>query len=142
MSNASFFDMARSHFRTGLAEADRKWGWYIGLGIFLIVLGAIASGMAVTTTFITVFTLGWILLLAGAGLSVLSFLTGKWSGFLLTMAAGILSIIAGITLMSYPVSGAVAINLLIGAILLVAGIYRSLASLVMRFPNWGWSLFS
>src|SRR5215475_11994331 len=140
MSNANVVYPDR--FRVGLAELAGKWGWCLALGVFLIALGFIASGMAVATTMLTTVVLGWILLIAGAGLAVLSFLTGKWSGFLLTMAAGILSIIAGITLMSYPVSGAVAINLLIGAILLIAGIYRSLASLVMRFPNWGWSLFS
>jgi hypothetical protein len=39
MSNASFFDNARSRFRAGFAEVDRKWGWYFALGVFLIVLG-------------------------------------------------------------------------------------------------------
>jgi len=86
--------------------------------------------------------LGWILLGAGAGLVILSFLTGRWSGFLLSLAAGVLSIIAGIEMLSYPVSAAVAITMIIGTILLVAGIFRSVASLVMRFPNWGWALVS
>jgi len=142
MSNASFFDAARNRFRTGLAEIDRKWGWYFALGAFLIVLGIIASGMAVATTLLSVVVLGWILLGAGAGLVVLSFLTGRWSGFLISLAAGILSIIAGLTMLSYPVSGAVAITLMFGTILIAAGIYRSIASIAMRFPNWGWSLLS
>jgi uncharacterized membrane protein HdeD (DUF308 family) len=142
MSNASFFDMARSRFRTGLAEVNRKWGWYFALGVFLVVLGAIASGMAVTTTVFSVVTLGWILLGAGAALVVHSFLTGKWSGFLLSLAAGALSAIAGITILSYPLSGALAITLMVGTILIAAGIYRSIASIAMQFPNWGWSLFS
>jgi uncharacterized membrane protein HdeD (DUF308 family) len=30
----------------------------------------------------------------------------------------------------------------LGTILIAAGIYRSVASIVMRFPNWGWSLLS
>src|SRR5215510_3671847 len=142
MSNASFFDAARSRFRTGLAEVDRKWGWYLALGIFLTVLGVIASGMAVATTLLSVVILGWILLGAGAGLVVLSFLTGRWSGFLLSLAAGILSIIAGATMLSHPVSGAVVITLMLGTILIAAGIYRSIGSIVMQFPNWGWSLVS
>jgi uncharacterized membrane protein HdeD (DUF308 family) len=142
MSNASFFDTGRNRFRTGLAEIDRKRGWYFALGAFLILLGAIASGMAVGTTLLSVVVLGWILLGAGAGLVVLSFLTGRWSGFLLSLAAGILSIIAGLTMLSYPVSGAVAITLMFGTILIAAGIYRSVASIVMQFPNWGWSLLS
>jgi uncharacterized membrane protein HdeD (DUF308 family) len=142
MSNASFFDIARNRFRTGLVEFDRKWGWYFALGVFLVVLGAIATGMSVATTLLSVVVLGWVLLFAGASMVVLSFLTGKWSGFLLTLAAGALSIIAGLTLLGSPVAGAVAVTLIVGMILMVAGIYRSIASIVMQFPNWGWSLFS
>jgi uncharacterized membrane protein HdeD (DUF308 family) len=142
MSNASFFDMARSRFRSGLADVDRKRGWYFALGLFLLVLGFVASGMAVATTLFSVVALGWILLVAGAGLIIHSFLTGKWSGFLLSLAAGALSAIAGITMLAHPLSGAVAITLMVGAILVAAGIYRSIASIAMQFPNWGWSLFS
>jgi len=142
MSNANVFDPTQERFRAGLAELSGRWGWCLALGVFLIVLGLIASGMAVATTILTTVVLGWILLGAGAGLAVLSFLTGKWSGFLLTMAAGILSIVAGIEFVSYPLSGAAGINLIIGTVLLVAGTYRLLSSIVMRFPNWGWALVS
>ena len=142
MNNTSFFDLARHHFRSGLAELDQKWGWYFALGAFLVVLGATAAGASVATTMLSIVMLGWILLAAGAGLLVLSFLTGKWSGFLLALAAGALNIIAGITLLSYPVSGAIAVTLVVGTILIAAGLYRSIASVVMQFPNWGWSLVS
>jgi uncharacterized membrane protein HdeD (DUF308 family) len=98
--------------------------------------------MAVTTTLLSVAVLGWTLLCAGAVLVIFSFFTGKWSGFLLTLAAGALSAMAGITTLSYPVSGAIAITIVVGTILIAAGIFRSLASIVMRFPNWGWSLVS
>src|SRR5262245_37574485 len=109
MSNASVFDIARNRFRTGLEDLNRKWGWYFALGIFLMVLGLIAAGSAVWTTMLSVVVLGSILIVAGAGLTILSFLTGRWSGFLLTMAAGVLSIMAGFTILMYPLSGAVAI---------------------------------
>ena len=142
MSNASFFDAARNRFRAGFAELDRKRWWYFALGVFLVLLGVIASYLAVATTMLSVVFLGWILLAAGASMVILSFLTGKWSGFLLTLAAGVLSIIAGIATLSNPVSGAVAITLMIGTILIAAGIYRSIASVVMRSPNWGWAVVS
>lgn len=142
MSNASFFDSARDRFRSGLTELSAKWGWYFALGIFLVVLGVIAAGMAVTTTLLSVMALGGILIVAGAGLVIMSFLTGRWSGFLLSLAAGILSIIAGIDLLSFPIAGAVTITVIIATILLVAGLFRAIASISMRFPNWGWALFS
>src|SRR5262245_41045084 len=110
MNNASFFDLARSRFRAGLLDVDRKWGWYFALGVFLVVLGALATGMAVATTLLSIVALGWILMIAGVGLTVMSFLTGKWSGFLLSLAAGVLSIIAGFTMVSSPLSAAVALT--------------------------------
>jgi uncharacterized membrane protein HdeD (DUF308 family) len=142
MSNASFFDITRSHFRAALAEVDRKWGWYFALGLFLILLGSVATTAAVATTVLSVVVLGWILLGAGAALVLLSFLTGKWSGFLLTLAAGALSAIAGVIMLRSPLSGAASITLMIGTILIAAGIFRAVASIVMKFPNWGWALLS
>jgi uncharacterized membrane protein HdeD (DUF308 family) len=142
MSNASFFDVTRNRFRTAVAEVDRKWGWYLALGFFLVVLGVIASGMAVATTLLSVMALGWISLAAGGALIIHAFLTGKWSGFLLSLAAGALVAIAGIAMLSYPLASAAAITLMFGTILLAAGIFRSIASIVMQFPNWGWALLS
>ena len=142
MSSAGFFDLARDRFRNGLAELSSNWGWYFALGLFLVVLGVLASGMAVATTMLSVIVLGWILVGAGAGLVLLSFLTGRWSGFLLSLAAGVLSIIAGFDMLRYPVSSAVAVTMIIGTVLVVAGIFRSVASIAMRFPNWGWALLS
>jgi uncharacterized membrane protein HdeD (DUF308 family) len=142
MNNLSFFDLARHRYRAALAEVDQKWGWYLALGIFLILLGIIASGMAVWTTLLTVKALGFIMVLAGGGLTVMSFLTGKWSGFLLSLAGGALLIMTGIAMLSSPVSGAAAITLVVATILMGAGIYRSISAVVMRFPYWGWSLVS
>lgn len=141
MSNANVFGPTHDRFRVGLGELTGKWGWCLAMGVFLIVVGFIACGMAATTMLSTL-VLGWILLAGGAGLAVISFLTGKWSGFMLTMAAGILSIVAGIEFVAYPLSGPSGINVIIGTILLVAGTFRLLSSIVMRFPNWGWALLS
>src|SRR5215831_14868113 len=140
MRNENFFNVVRTRFRSDLAELDHKRGWFIGLGIFLVVLGIVAVGAAVATTLISVIMLGWILLAGSIGLAVVSFLIGRWGGFLLTLAAAALSAIAGITLLENPLIGAAAITLIIATILIVAGIYRSIASIAMRYPNWGWSL--
>jgi len=142
MSNSGFFDLARDRVRGSAAELAGKWGWYFALGVFLTILGFIAAGTAVTATMLSVVVLGWILVAAGAALVILSFLTGRWSGFLLSLAVGVLSLVGGIEMISYPVSGAVVVTMIIGMILLVAGSFRAVASIAMRFPNWGWALVS
>src|SRR5262245_16445535 len=99
-----------------------------------MVLGLIASYMAVATTMVSVVLLGWILLGASAGLVVLSFLTGNWSGFLLTLAAGVLSVITGISILSYPVFGAVAVTMVIGILLITAASIGRRHRLSCSFP--------
>jgi uncharacterized membrane protein HdeD (DUF308 family) len=142
MSNASFFDMARHRLQSGIAELDRKWGWYLALGVFLILLGSAAATAAVATTVVSVMLLGSILVIGGAGLVVLSFLTGRWSGFLLALGAGVLTAIAGISMLTSPIASAATLTLMVGAILISAGIFRAISSIVMRFPNWGWAVLS
>src|SRR5262249_39664875 len=137
-----FLYMARSRFQSELSEVDRHRGWYYALGILLIVLGVIVFGMAVTATIISVIAIGWILLAAGIVLVVHSFITGKWSGFLLSLAAGALSGMAGFAIVSHPFAGAVGITLMVGTILIAEGVYRSIAAISLQFPNWGWSVVS
>src|SRR5262252_6620004 len=128
MSFPMFFDSSRNRLRTSLTELDQKRGWFLALGVLLVLLGVAALYMDVATTMLTVVFLGGILIAASIVLAVFSFLTGRWSGFLLTLAAAALSAIAGITMLSNPLVGAAAITLAIGTIFIVGGIYRSIAS--------------
>jgi uncharacterized membrane protein HdeD (DUF308 family) len=49
----------------GLAELKRNWGWFLGLGIALVVLGTIARGASVATTIVSVLLFGWLLIIGG-----------------------------------------------------------------------------
>jgi uncharacterized membrane protein HdeD (DUF308 family) len=142
MSNVSFFDHARNRFRAGLAEIDHKRGWYFALGVLLVILGFVAAGSAVATTMVSVMLFGGLLIIAGISLTVLSFVTGSWSGFFMTLAAGVLLAIAGFAMLNSPPSAATAITMMVGAILIAAGFFRAIASIVMQFPSWGWALVS
>ena len=141
MSNIGFINL-RDRFHTGIEDIKHKWGWYLALGVVLIALGVAAVSYAFYTTVASVFFLGWILLASGITLSIMSFLTGKWSGFLLSLATGVLSVITGVLLLRAPLSGAAVLTLLIASFLLVGGIFRIISAAVMRFPNWGWSVLS
>jgi hypothetical protein len=45
-------------FHTGLHELRRHWGWYLALGILLIILGIIALGNALLATLASIIALG------------------------------------------------------------------------------------
>jgi uncharacterized membrane protein HdeD (DUF308 family) len=132
----------RSRFRAGFEELGHRWGGHFVLGTILVALGVIVAAYAYYATIASVIIFGWILVFAGITLGILSFTTGKWSGFLLSMAAAILSAITGVMLLRAPLSGAAALTLVVASFLLATGVFRTFSSLALQFPNWGWALTS
>ena len=129
-------------FQAGLEELRHQWGWYFALGLALVILGVAAASWAYTTTVASVFVFGWFLLFGGVTLGILSFMTKRWSGFLLSLATGVLSASTGVLLLRAPLAGAASLTLVIASFLLVSGIFRASSSIAMRFPQWGWSFAS
>jgi len=69
---------------TGLDEIHNSWGWFVALGIALIVLGVVCIVGDVTATLATVLAFGS-LLIVGAILSLIqAFRVRTWSGFFCT----------------------------------------------------------
>src|SRR5262245_43835441 len=132
----------RSRFRSGIEELGHKWGWHLVLGTILIALGVIIAAYAYYATIASVIMFGWVMVFAGVTLGILSFTSSEWSGFLLSLFAGILTGITGVMLLRAPLSGAAALTLVIASFLLVSGIFRITSSLAMQFPNWGWAFAS
>ena len=65
----------------GASELRRNWGWFLILGIVLIVLGTIALGSALLMTIASVFFFGWILIIGGVLEVVPCFLARKKVGW-------------------------------------------------------------
>lgn len=120
----------------------KYWGWFLAIGILLILLGALAIGYANWATEITIILLGF--LLAGAG--ILQIVTGfyaiKWTGFSLSFLLGLLYIIAGGLCIFKPMQSALSISILIAVLLLVGGAFRLISALRNRFDNWGLVVFN
>jgi uncharacterized membrane protein HdeD (DUF308 family) len=54
----------------------------------------------------------------------------------------ILYIVVGFMMISNPVGGAISLTLLLTAFFIVSGLFRIVASASLRYPQWGWGLFS
>jgi uncharacterized membrane protein HdeD (DUF308 family) len=114
----------------------------IGMGLALIVLGAVAVSSSLIATLATVLTFG-LLLLLGAIVQVVTALWGRsWRGFTLHLLAGVLYLIAGVFMIENPTETALALTLLVAACLLVGGILRIILSAAERFDGWGWVLLN
>ncbi|HEY7323069.1 MAG TPA: HdeD family acid-resistance protein [Candidatus Binatia bacterium] len=127
----------------GAAELRRNWGWFLILGIVLIVLGTIALGSSLVMTIASVFFFGWLLIIGGVLEVVHAFWREKrWGGFFLDLLTGILYVVAGWMMVTNPGQSALLLTLLIAMFLVFEGVFRIVAALSVRYPHWGWVLFN
>ena len=127
----------------GASELRRNWGWFLILGIVLIVLGTIALGSALVMTIASVFFFGWILVIGGVLEVVHAFWREKrWGGFFLDLLTGILYVVAGWMMVTNPGESALLLTLLIAMFLVFEGVFRIVAAIAVRYPHWGWVLFN
>ena len=126
----------------GLHELRRNWGWFLALGVLLIVIGLIALGSTAVVTFASVFFFGC--LLFGTGVMEISsiFFVRNWNGYFLHLLMGILDIVVGLTIVAHPEQAAVTLTMIIAAFFVVAGIYRLVTAITLRFPHWGFAALS
>jgi uncharacterized membrane protein HdeD (DUF308 family) len=124
----------------GVAEVRRSWGWFLALGILLMILGVACMVYNVSATFATVYVFGWLLLIGGVVSLIQSFRTGTWSGFFIFLLIALFRGFTGYLLIRYPMTGAVTLTLILASFLIVSGIFRAIGSSAIKFPRWGWSV--
>jgi len=125
----------------GLEDLRHKWGWFLALGIAMIVLGVIALGMIPIATLATVMVLGWLMVLSGIVEAVHGFQVRGWSGMFLHLAGGVLGVLIGLLIVTHPIAGALAWTLLFASFFTVIGLFRLIGAIRLKFPNWGWAAF-
>jgi len=139
MSTSQFTD---SPFVRGVNEIRSSWGWFLALGIVLMLFGAICIVGNIAATFATVLVFGWLLLLGGIVALVQAFRVRTWSGFFLYLLSALFRGFTGYLLIRYPDAGAVGLTLILASFFIVGGLFRTIGSTMLKFPRWGWSVFS
>ena len=127
---------------TGADEIRRSWGWFLGLGIVLIILGAIAIGSAFLMTIASVFLFGWILIIGGVMEVVHAFWHKRWAGFFLDLLTGVLYVVVGWMMVNNPQESALLLTLIIAMFLVFEGVLRIVTAITVRYPHWGSVLFN
>lgn len=115
-------------------------GWFLILGVALVLLGGFALRAAVATSLVSVMTLGVALIVGGIAEVVHAFGGRHSRGFTLHLLSGVLSVVVGALVIRAPVQSAVSITLLLIGWLAASGIFRIFTSLFTRQEGWGWEL--
>jgi len=126
---------------SSIGSLRQHWGWPLALGLATLIVGVVAMIITPSATLATALVFGWLLVCSGVIESIYAFQTRKWEGVFLHLIGGILGVVIGLIVLTHPVAGALAWTLLFASFLTVMGIFRIVAAVRMRFPNWGWAAF-
>jgi uncharacterized membrane protein HdeD (DUF308 family) len=119
-------------------EMIHNWGWFLAFGIILVLLGIAAVVRSFTATVASMMFFGWLLIFSGIIEFVHAFMVGKWAGFFVHLLVALVFGVAGVLMVSRPLSSAEAITLVMAVFFLVAGLYQMIASGWSHLPGWGW----
>ena len=125
-----------------LDDFQKNRGWFLVLGILLLLVGTLAIIYDVTATLVSVFVFGSLLVFMGAFEALTSLWQPKWSGLFLQLTVGVLAVVVGFHFFASPASSALIMTFLVAMYLMVIGILMTVAALTMRFPGWGWVVLS
>jgi uncharacterized membrane protein HdeD (DUF308 family) len=123
----------------------REWLWLFLFGMLMTVCGAAAvvfPPLTVVLSISAVVVLGIALMVAGVATIITSLWTGKWSGTMVQLLIGVLYVVMGFMITEKPLASAGMLTLFIAAFCIVAGIFRTIAALSLRYAYWGWSLLN
>lgn len=120
-----------------------NWGWFLALGVVLMIGGALAILLPVASTLATSLFLGVILFASGIMQIIHAFGVKTWGGFFWDLAIGVVQLVGGALIYLNPFAGAVTLTVLIAAVFAAQGITQLLLAFKVRpHDGWGWLLAS
>ncbi len=126
----------------GVKRFYENWGWYLALGILLVILGILTISGSYIATFSIIVFFGSLLLIGGILQIAYAFWGRKGQGFVQTLLSGIFYAIVGGLMVTHPTASAMAITLLLAGFYTITGIFKIVVSLATPVIQWKWLLFS
>ena len=120
----------------------RQWGWFLALGIALILLGTLALAVPLVSTISTVFAFGGILLTAGVLQIIQAFWAKEWKGFFLHVGIVVLNTVVGFVMLARPYTSALSLTLVLAVFFMVAGLFKAVTAFTSHVEHRGWMIFS
>lgn len=130
-------------FTPAAGKFKKEWGWFLALGISMVLLGMVALGATSVVTLATVWFFGFLIIFGGVLHIGHAFAYMKWKGFWPELLLGILYLLCGVILCANPLAGSAVLTLFLGIAFLFNGGARATLSLMHREQKgWGMMLFS
>lgn len=121
---------------------SHKWGWFIILGIVMLMLGGVAFGNLLFATVATVYYVGILILIAGVIEIIHAFSVQTWKSFFFWLLSGILYAVAGVLTFMNPILASSVFTLCLAIALIASGFFRMCVAFQSRnVKGWGWLFF-
>ena len=114
-----------------------KWGWFLALGILLIIVGFAAIVFPLLAGAVSAIFLGWLFVIGGVFMIIHAFSAPGWQGFLWSLLVGILYLIAGGYLVLFPLNSLITLTLLLIILFAAEGVMEVIMAFRVR-PHEGW----
>jgi uncharacterized membrane protein HdeD (DUF308 family) len=111
-------------FERAIGETRTKWGWFVALGVLLLIFGVIAFGNLMVATVASVFFVGWLMLLAGVVEIIHAFGVKTWGRFFYWLLSGLLYAVAGFFAFYNPLLASAVLTFLLSVALIASGLLR------------------
>lgn len=131
-----------SLFAAGMEEVRKSWGWFMVFGILLVILGLVCVAKAQSATTFSILALGWVLAISGVMWLANAFRAFTGYGFFLYLLNGLIRGMTGYLLIRHPDAGAAGVTMVLAVLFIVGGLFRIGGASAIRFPRWGWTVFS
>lgn len=122
------------------AKLSRGFGWLAALGVILVVAGVVGLLYTGVATLTSMLLFGWLLLIGGV-VGLLHAVQARGTSFFwLGVAVAALNIAAGVVVIRRPEAAAEALAMFAALLFLTGGLFRVVGGLVVRGPQFGWTL--
>lgn len=98
------------------------WGWVLAIGVLTLLAGIAMLGAPVFTTVAAAIFAGWVLFILGVAGIVIGVRSRRSTGRVWDIGMGVLSVIGGLYMLFFPLSGALTLTLGVAIWLAVRGV--------------------
>jgi uncharacterized membrane protein HdeD (DUF308 family) len=122
--------------------ARKSTGWFLALGIGLVVLGMLALCTTFVATLASMVFLGWLLMFSGVMHVISAFRSRGWKGMGLHLLVGLVDFFAGAWLVMQPLAGSIALTLFLAFWFIASGLFQIIAAVTNHLRSRTWAIIS
>lgn len=123
-----------------VAKLRHGFGWLAALGVILVLAGLVGLVYTGVATLTSMLLFGWLLLIGGI-VGLLHAVQARGTNFFwLGVIVAALNIAAGVIVIRLPHAAAAALTMFAALLFLTAGLFRLVGSVIVRGPQFGWTL--